>query len=144
VTRNRTPPFSASYWYRRGFTPPISLSTSTPQRLHPEDGDSMVLRNDGILPQHYGALQIQKTTCIFHRRENLKSRRVLKIKQDIKHGLVALCSISAIMLPSTSRSSEWPLPFRFPDQNFVTIFRCLGRPIPRPSVTFRNRLVYLR
>jgi uncharacterized membrane protein YgcG len=37
--------------------PPIFMSISGPQSLHSEDGRSMVLRNDGILPPHYTVSQ---------------------------------------------------------------------------------------
>jgi hypothetical protein len=42
---------------------------------------------------------------------------------------------SNIILPSTSVSSEWPLPFRFSDQNFVCIFSSLPRVLNAPPIS---------
>jgi hypothetical protein len=42
---------------------------------HPEDGGSKLLRNVGILPQHYTHVTtVQDLDLKLHRRENLKSR----------------------------------------------------------------------
>jgi hypothetical protein len=45
-------------------------------RLHPEDDGSMVLRNDGDLPQHYTVSEPEDLDLNLHRREGLKSRMI--------------------------------------------------------------------
>jgi hypothetical protein len=40
---------------------PTSRSTSQHHALHPKDGGSKVLKNDGILPKHYMASQARRS-----------------------------------------------------------------------------------
>jgi len=54
IIRARSSP--ASYWLATR-VPNITLSTSKPHSLYPEDGGSMALRNVGILPHQYTASQ---------------------------------------------------------------------------------------
>jgi len=67
---------------------------------HPEDGGSMDLWNDDILPQHYTTSQPGYLNLKHHRRDNLKTRKC-KLAQ---RSFLSLASrpIDRISLPTAS------------------------------------------
>jgi len=80
-------------------------TTMTKVLVHPEDGRSMVLRNFGILPQHYTASQPEDLDLNLHRFENLKSRICMSL---MCNAIMSAAYVILILPPSPFRS---PCPY---------------------------------